>query len=260
MSVRARSVRYLPTLDFSCLQVQFQPQVSLSTQRVVAIEALLCYDDPLHGRIDTSEVLRLADESGMIRELTSHVLTDALAEASVWRRSTDCGPLRVGVNLSRTQLMDPDLPNRILAALAAAAVPPSILELEVSELDLAPMLTSSAVTTLLANGVHLTVDDFSGDRVTPSALIGCGADALKIDQAVIDGIGEEPDGGITARAIIDAAHQLGMTVTAEGVETTDQLAFLQEQECDRVQGYLMSRPLAPDALPRFLRRFGHPSD
>ncbi len=111
---------------------------------------------------------------------------------------------------------------------------------------------------LLASGVHLTVDDFSGDRVTPSALTGCGADALKIDKAVIDGIGEVPDGGVTARAIVDAAHQLGLTVTAEGVETTDQLAFLQEQGCDRVQGYLMSRPLAPDALARFLRRHAHP--
>jgi EAL domain-containing protein (putative c-di-GMP-specific phosphodiesterase class I) len=258
MSLRARSVRYLPSLDLSCVQVQFQPQVSVRTQQVVAIEALLCYDDLLYGRVEATEVLRRADESGLMGELTTQVLTQALVEASMWRGSTECAPLRIGVNLSRTQLLDPNLPDRILAALTAAAVPPSLLELEVSELDLAPMLASSSMTRLLGRGVHLTVDDFTGDRVTPSALIGCGADALKIDKAVIDGIGEEPDSGVTARAIIDVAHELGLTVTAEGVETTDQLAFLQEQSCDRVQGYLMSRPLAPDALARFLRRHANP--
>ena len=254
MSARARSAGYVPSLDLSCLQVHYQPQVSVRSGRVVAVEALLCYDDPLYGRIDTREVLRGAEQAAMLEEVTTDLLTQALTQAGAWR-SRDARHLHISINLAGMQLRDRHLSTRIADALAGCAVPPLLLELEISELE-ASMLASPSLEALRALGVHLTIDDFSGTRVTPSVLKGCGATALKIDTAVIDAIGEDPDGEVTARAIIDAAHELGLTVTAEGVETTDQFAFLEAHGCDGVQGYLMSRPLDADALGRFLRSHG----
>jgi EAL domain-containing protein (putative c-di-GMP-specific phosphodiesterase class I) len=256
MNARSSSIRSLPArrFDLSCIHVHYQPEVCLHTKRVVAVEALIRYDDPLYGRIETGEVLRLAAEHDATGDVTTQVLVEALTQTSRWRRSSAGRSLRLGINLSVAQIRDPSLAARIAEALEECAAAPDVLEVEIAERDLRVLWTQDGATAAVTDlGVRLAVDDFSGDGVTPAIWQQRGAHLLKIDKAVIDAIDEAADLAAT-EAMIETAHNAGLGVIAKGVETTDQLAFLESSGCDRIQGYLMARPLDADAFGRFLQR------
>ena len=226
----------------------YQPQVDARTGAVVAAEALSRWTVTGADPIPPSEFVALAESTGDIHELGVQVLRDACAAAAGW--ASDGIPLDISVNVSPLQLEDDRFFDAVDRELAASAPPPERLTLEVTEsreLSSSPRLRER-LGALRARGIVVSVDDFptgfsSLDRV---ALLAAGE--LKLDRSELS---RHPDTAV--RASVETAHRLGLRVVAEGVETPAELAFAREIGCDRIQGYLIARPAAPDVFRRWLR-------
>ncbi len=223
--------------------VYYQPIVDTASGEVCGLEALVRWDHPERGVVPPFEFLPAAEKTGVITELGAFVLRTACEQMSRWR--TDWPELTVAVNLSQRQLLDPDLGPAVTAILAETGLPTHALHLEVTETVLAAEAEiNRALERLTAVGVCLSIDDFGTGHSSLSRLRQLPAQRLKIDKSFIAEIdaGEAP----LLSSIIALAHSLGRTVVAEGVETPEQLAFLVDNGCDEVQGYLFSRPV-PEA-------------
>jgi diguanylate cyclase (GGDEF)-like protein len=222
----------------------YQPQVESSTGKIVGAEAFLRWQHPQLGVIGPSTFLPLAEEAGLIGEIGVWAVAAACDQARAWQ---DVGhpPIRIAVNLSPRHLRQPDVVDRIAAALQHSGLPPAQLELEVSEA--AFVHGGEALTDVLrrlkALGVRVSIDDFGAAPSSVENLSGLPADAVKIDQALIRGIGANPKDASAVSAAIAAADSLGMDSVAEGVEKRDQLEFLQSRNCRQMQGYYFCQPL-----------------
>jgi len=213
------------------LRVAYQRQLDLESDETVAYEALARWQHPDRGLLDADDFLPLAEESGLIIAIGEHVLREACAEAV--RR--DCA---VAVNLSPRQVAHPDLPAQVGAALDDAGLEPARLCLEIAERALTP--ESSGVLCALSDlGVELALDDFGAGAASLAHLRDWPIELVKIDRALVTG---DPD---VLAAVVALAHALGLETVAEGVETPDQLAALEELGCRRAQGYLLGAPEHP---------------
>ncbi|WP_445369621.1 putative bifunctional diguanylate cyclase/phosphodiesterase [Methylomonas sp. BW4-1] len=227
------------------LLVYYQPQVDISTGRIIGAEALLRWHHAEEGVIPPSQFIPVAEEIGLIAEIGEWVLKEVCRQGRRW---LDAGlpPIKLAVNLSPHQLRHGDIAVSIAAILSQTGFPPELLELELTESALMERETEVVLVLckLQALGVRLAIDDFGTGYSSLAYLKHFPLDILKIDKTFIDDIPQLEDDKEIASAIIGMGHTLRLQVLAEGVETQEQLDFLQEHGCDFYQGYLKSPALA----------------
>lgn len=233
-------------IDRGGIEVHYQPQVNLESGAICGVEALVRWTDPVAGPVPADEIVRLAEETGLIGRLGERVLRLACAQAQFWR---DMGffDLRVAVNLSARQVCMQSLERMVLDALEHTGLPPANLDLELTESVVMDDMTAAAacLERLKGHGVQLSLDDFGTGYSSLAYLRLFPIDRLKIDRLFLDLVPENARAVSLVSAIIGAAHGLGMRVVAEGVEHEAQLAFLAREGCDEIQGYFFSKPLTP---------------
>lgn len=231
------------------LTLHYQPQVDLRHGGWVGVEALSRWSSPELGAISPDRFIPVAEESGLILELGSWVLDEACRQAAEWRRR-GVDNLTMAVNLSMLQFRQDDLIEMVRGALARADLPPEILELEVTEsaLMIDADHTIRALEGLRKLGVGLAIDDFGTGYSSLAYLKRFPVDKLKIDKSFVRELSSDSDDARICRAIIGLAEAFRLSVVAEGVETDRQRDWLREAGCGLGQGWLFSRPMAPDDL------------
>ncbi len=222
--------------------LHYQPIFTLADGAPRGFEALLRWDHPTRGPISPGTFIPVAEETGLIAQLGTWALYEACREAAAWP-----GDLRVAVNVSAVQFRRTGLEQSVVRALATSGLPPERLELEITESVL--MQDAEAVIGCLhrlrAMGVRIALDDFGTGYSSLSYLCRFPFDKIKIDRAFIRDI-DEPVAGAVVRSVVGLGERLGMTITAEGVETEEQLARVRRKGCTEVQGFLLGRPLSAD--------------
>ncbi len=231
------------------LILHYQPRVDLKTGNIVGLEALVRWQHPRYGMIAPGRFIPVAEETGLIVNLSQWVIRAALEQQRAWRKESDT-LLPVGVNLSLRHFRSGDLPNFIEQALAETGLPANCLELEISESTMMrdPTQAFVMVDRIRALGVRLALDDFGTGLSSLSYLSRLTVDAVKIDQTFVRDLTSNPTNASIVAAIIAMAHKLGKRTVAVGVETEGQALQLRRHDCDEMQGYYFSRPLPPDEV------------
>jgi len=240
-------------LDGDQLRVVYQPQMDLSTSRIVGVEALVRWQHPTRGLLGPDRFIPLAEDTGLVEQVDRWVLRSICEQAKRWERN-GIPPLRIAVNLSGAELSTRGLAARILATIEEGGLPASQLEIEVTE-SVAVQEESdprSLLEELRRNGIRLAIDDFGTGYSTLARLSTFPVDTLKIDKSFIDAIGTGSEDAPLVVAIIAMAHSLNLSVVAEGVERVEQLRFLRERGCDRAQGFLLGRPVFGPQVERLV--------
>ncbi|MDP3669249.1 MAG: EAL domain-containing protein [Telluria sp.] len=233
--------------------LHYQPQVDLKSGKIVGAEALIRWQHPEFGMVSPLDFIGLAEETGLIIPIGAWVLRTACAQNMAWH-AAGFGHLRVAVNLSGIQFAQPDIVQTIAQALDESGLDPSRLEIELTE-SVVMHNVEQAVTTLhalKALGIQLSVDDFGTGYSSLAYLKRFPINVLKIDQSFVRDIATNPDDATIVVSIISLAHNLRLQVIAEGVETREQLAYLRHHECDEIQGFYFSRPLAANDVQQTL--------
>ncbi|HEY4542371.1 MAG TPA: EAL domain-containing protein [Noviherbaspirillum sp.] len=231
-------------LDRNELELFYQPQARVADGMIIGAEALLRWRHATHGMVSPAEFIPLAEETGLIIPLGDWVLRTACAQMKAWR---DEGLLlsRIAVNLSVKQLLQKNFIGKVEQALRDNGLPPSVLELEITESTLMEHAqdTLQALQRLRTLGVRLSIDDFGTGYSSLAYLKRFEVDIVKIDRSFVRDVPHDADDAAIANGIIALAHSLRLEVVAEGVETEAQLQFLKERSCDLLQGYLLSPPV-----------------
>jgi diguanylate cyclase (GGDEF)-like protein/PAS domain S-box-containing protein len=232
------------------LSLAYQPQMELAGGRVVGVEALMRWQHPQWGAVSPAEFIPVAEETGLILPLGEWALREACRHARAW--AAHGYPLKVSVNLSTRQFLDPRLGETVRQALDG--LPADRLDLEITESLFMENFDDSAatLTELSELGVTLSLDDFGTGYSSLAYLRRLPIDTLKIDRVFVNELDRNPDDAAIARTIIVLAKSLGMQVTAEGVETASQLEFLKRHGCDAVQGYYLGKPMSEPELRAWL--------
>ena len=231
------------------LLLHYQPKIRPATGEIVGLEALIRWEHPELGLVSPAQFIPLAEETGLIVPLGEWVLLNACRQNQDWQR-LGYPPVHVAVNIASLHFRQGTLGQSVATALQKSGLHPSWLELEVAE----SMLMDSAETTLATlstlkgMGVRLAIDDFGTGYSSLSYLKRFPLDTLKIDRSFVKDLPHDTEDAAIAKAIIAMAHSLKLEVVAEGVETAEQLAFLQQHGCDLVQGFLFSKPMAAAAF------------
>lgn len=235
------------------LMLYYQPQVSLKDGRLVGLEALLRWKHPDVGLISPAEFIPVAEDSGLIVPIGRWVLRTACRQVATWR-DAGLGPINVSVNLSVRQTRDPHLLHDILDVLRETGVRPGQLELEITESVLMDNVNVNVdlLTRLRYEGIRLAIDDFGTGYSSMAYLKRFPIDQVKIDRTFVRDIPGNGDDEAITSAIIAMAHNLGLSVVAEGVETAAQLDFLRGAGCDIMQGYYFAEPRPADQVTAFL--------
>jgi len=242
-----------PGPDANCFHLLYQPKIDLRSGHLFGAEALIRWHHPEHGVVPPDRFIGLAEESGLIVALGEWVVRRACRQAQAWRAAGLDG-LTVSVNVSARQFEERRLVERVAAALAESGLPPEALELEVTESLLMRDLHQALerMGELKAMGVSLSIDDFGTGYSSLSALKSFPISTLKIDKSFVRDLAHSPDDQAIALAVISLAHRLHLRVIAEGVETEEQREFLRAHECDEMQGYLFSPPVAAGRIAAML--------
>ena len=234
--------------------VHYQPKINLKTGRISGAEALLRWTHPTRGPVPPGQFIPVAEDCGLILPIGTWVLRQACQQAQAW---VDAGlPLgTMAVNISAMQLRNESFLEGVFAILQDTRLDPRLLELELTESVLMKHAesTASILTALRERGVQVAVDDFGTGYSSLSYLRKFPIDALKIDQSFVGQITTVPDEIIIVKAVIGLGRSLKLRVVAEGVETQEQLAFLQAHQCDEAQGYYFSRPVLPEQFAKLLK-------
>jgi len=236
-------------------QLYYQPLVSLSSGLIDGWEALVRWNHPERGLVPPLDFIPIAEETGLIVPLGKWVLEEAVRQASLWRSKFYSDPPRLmNVNISGRQFQQKDLVHIVTDALDTSHFDPRCLKLEITESVMMrdPKASLEAMNTLRNLDIHLVVDDFGTGYSSLSYLKRFPVDTLKVDKSFVDGLGKDSESTAIVRAVISLAKALGMRVTAEGIETQDQLDRLRALGCDQGQGYLFSRPVPAKAAETLL--------
>ncbi len=235
------------------LLVHYQPKYNLETGEVCGAEALVRWELPERGIILPSDFIPLAEETNLIVEIGEWVLDRVCEDFRYWQRSVSA-PGRVSVNLSLKQLRQRNFIGRISSILRGHQVSPTSLELEITETTLMenPTRTIKLLDELYSLGLHLSIDDFGTGYSSLSALQQFPISTLKIDQSFVRDVATNADDATLVGTIIHMGRSLQMDVVAEGVETEEQLNFLQTLDCTYVQGLLFGAPMSSDNYLRLL--------
>jgi diguanylate cyclase (GGDEF)-like protein/PAS domain S-box-containing protein len=238
-------------------RLHYQPVVDLTSGRIVEVEALIRWEHRQRGLLPPSDFITLSEETGLIVPIGMWVLEEACRQVHAWQAEYETKPpLILSVNLSARQFQQASLVPDIAELLQETGLPPSCLKLEITEsvvMQDAPA-TLARLHAFKALGVQLAIDDFGTGYSCLSYLKRFPIDVLKIDQAFVRGLGADPEDTAIVRAIVTVAKNLDLSVTAEGIETVEQLTHLRELGCDRGQGYYFARPLAADPLAALFAR------
>jgi len=235
------------------LLLYYQPQVSLSTGQVAYIEALVRWQHPQRGFLLPEQFIPMAEHTGLIKPLSLWVLGTSLRQCHVWQQAGLY--VDIAVNLSMLNLQDVQLPDKIIELLAMWSIPPTRLEVEITESVLAtdPERVKEILTRLSAIGVRIALDDFGIGYSSLASLKRLPVGAMKIDKSFVLDMAVNADDATIVRSIVDLGHNLGLKVVAEGVENQATWDLLAAFGCDYVQGYYLSYPLPAAALVRWLR-------
>jgi predicted signal transduction protein with EAL and GGDEF domain len=253
-ATRLQTVQELRTaLKSDQFVVHYQPKMDLATGDVHSVEALVRWNHPTRGLLYPEAFLDLVEESGLMPSLTRVVLAAALDQVAAWHAQGQ--PLTVAVNLSASSLVDSDLPRQVAAMLAARGVPPHGLQLEITEEFLmADRDQARKILTRLHNsGVQISVDDYGTGYNSLSYLRDLPIDELKLDRSFICPVADDDRTAALFASTIELAHNLGLRMVAEGVETSAAYIELTRLGCDQAQGYFMSRPVPAAELDHWLR-------
>ncbi len=237
-------------LEEGQFRVYYQPLVSLGSEVVSEVEALVRWEHPGRGLLLPNDFIPLAEETGLIVPLGRWVLEEACGRVGSLRERYPCEPLVVGVNVSAVQIARADLVEDVARILKGSALPPRALKLEVTESRAVEDAEAAAATleALKDMGVHIAIDDFGTGHSSLSRLRSLPVDALKIDRSFVGGLGVNPEDTAIVRAVVGLAKDLDMCVAAEGIETGEQVARLRALGCDLGQGYYFARPLPLDPV------------
>lgn len=244
-----------PALDRSEFRLVYQPVVNVRTGEIVSLEALARWKHPTRGEIGPAQFVPIAESTGMITQVGEWVLHEACRQVKVW---LDQGiDVRVAVNLSPRQIQSLDVPELVAKAIRRAGITSNNLAMEVTE---GLLVEDSEANILMLErlrnmGVRVYLDDFGVGYSSLSYLRRFPVTALKIDSSFINEITTGTDGQMIIKAIIGLAHNLGLDVIAEGVETEQQKQFLLAEGCETHQGYLLSRPIEADHLASWYQKF-----
>jgi len=221
------------------LVLHYQPIVEMSTQDIVAFEALVRWAHPLRGLIPPMKFIPLAEETGLIIPLGEWVLRQACSDAAKWSK-----PVRVAVNLSPVQFKSPRLLESVFAAVRSSGLSPERLELEITESVLLNDndATLAKLHQLRDFGARISMDDFGTGYSSLSYLRSFPFDKIKIDRSFVEVLGEEDESLAIIRAVTGLGNSLGIATTAEGVETDEQIKLLRREGCSEMQGYYFSPP------------------
>jgi len=237
------------------LILHYQPLVAVATSRCQGVEALVRWNDPVEGGlIYPGKFIPLAEETGLILPLGDWVLRTACRQMKAWLDS-GLSLETLAVNLSPTQFKQADIHKRIAACLTETGLPPSCLELEITEsaiMEQGPDAVAK-LARLKRLGVRLAIDDFGTGYSSLSYLKDFPIDKLKIDQSFVRDIATSPAAAEIAAIIITMARTLKLESLAEGVELDEQLQFLKSRGCDSCQGFLFSRPVPAESIPLVLK-------
>jgi len=234
--------------------LHYQPKVDIASGQITGVEALLRWNHPDFGMVPPMQFIPLAEETGLIVPIGRWVLQEACAQNMAWQRR-GLLPVTMAVNLSPRQFADPHLLNDIDLALFSSGMSPVLLQLEVTE-SMVMRNVARAVRVLDAiqsRGIRLAIDDFGTGYSSMSLMKQFPIDTIKIDRSFVRDLPQDTEDCAIAEAIIGMGKALGMTIVAEGVETSDQEAFLRAHACDEMQGFLFSKPVTAQEMTGLLR-------
>lgn len=238
------------------LELYYQPKAAIAEGRIIGAEALLRWRHPRHGSIPPDEFILLAERTRMIRPLTQWVIERAFRDNAAWR--AEGLELVISINLSIKDLQDPEFPDRVVGAMAKAGVRPEWFVFEITEscIIVDPERVLSVLHRIHSLGFGLAIDDFGTGYSSLAYLKRLPVSELKIDKSFVLDMLDSDNDAVIVRATIDLAHNLGLVVTAEGVESAAVLDALRDDRCDIAQGYYLSRPLAAEDFRAWLAAWG----
>ncbi|NDP38183.1 MAG: EAL domain-containing protein [Rhodoferax sp.] len=250
--------RLKEALGQGALQLHYQPQVDVNTGVIVGAEALLRWLDPVLGQVPPTRIIPVAEATGLILPLSDWVLETACAQIAAWAQAGM--PLRVAVNFSAQQFNQPNLAEKVCAALARTGAQAQWLDIEITESVAMknPEQAREQLNALVALGCRVALDDFGTGYSSLAYLKGLPINKLKIDKSFLDGIPDDANDMAISKTIIAMAHSLGMSLVAEGVETDAQLAFLRQHGCEVYQGWLFAKAMPAPELTQRLRACAAP--
>ncbi len=240
------------------LSLVFQPQFDFSTNQTFAVEALLRWDHPTEGRIPPDEFIGIAEQCGIINQITDWVLRQSLLAVKEFRQSEP--NLRIAVNVSASEFSShSNLFERVKSTLTASGLPPESLELEITETAL--LINPDHATTLIERfsdeGIYLAIDDFGTGYASMSYLIQLPINTIKIDKSFVDGLESDVRKQSVVGGIIAIAAGMNLYIVGEGVETIEQFNWLNSHGCQSAQGYFLSEPVTASEIPRKLKLLTH---
>jgi diguanylate cyclase (GGDEF)-like protein/PAS domain S-box-containing protein len=241
-------------IDRAEFELYYQPIVGIENCAVRGFEALIRWRHPERGLVSPADFIPVAEETGMIVPIGRWVLQEACRQAAVWQTTFPDQPMYMSVNISGRQFSQPDLIDQVTSALRQSKLKPANLILEITESVVMqnPEVTITMLRRLKDLGIQLNIDDFGTGYSSLSYLQRFPVDTIKIDRSFVTQMSESTENAEIVRTIVALAHNLNMKVTAEGIETPEQLAKLQELHCENGQGYLLSRPLSAAAATEML--------
>ena len=241
-------------LEEQQLRMVYQPNVRLRDGKLVRVEALVRWEDPEFGPVEPSRFIPLAEEHGLIDDLTQWGLTTILRQWLDW--SEEGIDTSIAFNISALSLQHLDFPDFVERMCTALEVPTDRLVLELTEGATQPLVKlMDTLTRFRIKGIGLAIDDFGTGYSSMMQLRQLPFTEVKIDQAFVADVTQSRDCRLIVQTIAELAHGLGLSATAEGIETVEQLQAVRELGCDIAQGYLISQPMEPQALPAWKNAF-----
>ena len=239
-------------LEKNELRLVYQPKVDARTKVVTGVEALVRWRHPSRGLLLPDAFIPLAEQTGMIREVTNWVLQRALAECAGWHRAGRLLP--VAVNLSAATVHDPELMDAVAKATSHSGLPPESIELEITESAVMfdPEGALRSLQSLVDFGVRLSLDDFGTGNSSLSYLQRLPVSAVKIDKSFVAPLLSDETAKAIVRAVVDLAHSLNLSVIAEGVDSAPVMEQLTALGCDALQGFYVASPMSPESLERWI--------
>ena len=243
-------------IDQGELWLAYQPQFDIKHRRIVGAEALIRWRHPTRGLVSPGDFIPMAESSGLILPIGDWIIEEICRQSVVFAEA-GLADLQLGFNVSGVQFRQRDLFQQVTSNLSRAGLSPAALDIEITE-SVAMERTGRVqenVEQLTAAGISISMDDFGTGYSSLSNLQAFPIKRLKVDGSFVRGIGTNPDDEKIVEAVVRLGQSLGLRVVAEGVETEDQMSFLRDRACDEIQGFLLSKPLAPEAFTHFVTQF-----
>ncbi len=243
---------YRPSLRDE-LVLAYQPLVDLETKEIVGVESLLRWQHPPRGFVQPDEFIPLAEQTGLIIGIGEWVLREACRQNKSWQ-AAGFKPVRISVNVSGKQFLNPDFIGTIRDVLTDSGLEPKYLELEITESTAIgdACYIPAMLEEIKALGVSISIDDFGTEYSSLSRITQLPIDSIKMAMQFVSGIDVSEKDETIAKVIINLANRLGLRIVAEGVETKTQLDFLKKRICDEVQGFYLYRPMPADEIEKIL--------